>query len=87
LGQNLENDDSPILPALEAIPFAQEASPKGYLEGLEKLRGHNQEDSQKEDNVLTFVNTSMVHTSIIFSLELTLAIIDADENQKVYEEL
>ncbi len=75
------------MPALEAIPFAREATLEGYLEGLEKLSGHIQEDSQEEDNVLTFVNTSMVHTSKILSLESTLAIVDVDENQKVCEKL
>jgi hypothetical protein len=86
-GQNLENDNNPIPLALEAIPLAREASPKGCLEGPKKPSGHNQDDSQKEDNVLTFINTLMVNTSITSSSGPILAIVDADESQKASEEL
>jgi hypothetical protein len=52
-----------------------------------KLNNHNQEDLWKEDDVLEFVNTLMVNTSITSSLGLTLIIIDANESQKTGDEL
>ncbi len=84
---NLENDDSSILPALQAIPLTQEASLEGCQEAFEKLNGPDQKDLWKDDNVLACVNTSMVNTSITLSLGPTLAIVNADESQKVGEEL
>ncbi len=54
---------------------------------LEEPNNHDQEDLQKEDDVLAFVNTSMVNTSITLSLGPTLATIDANESQKASDEL
>jgi hypothetical protein len=72
---------------LEAIPLAQEASLEGCLEGLEESSGHDQEDLQKEDNLLAFVNTLMVNISITSSSGPILATVDANESQKNSEEL
>ncbi len=56
-------------------------------EALEESNSHDQEDLQKEDDVFTCINTSMVNTSIALSLGPTLATIDANESQKVGDEL
>jgi hypothetical protein len=56
-------------------------------EALEESNSHDQEDLRKEDDVFASVNMSMVNTSIVLSLGLTLATIDANESQKVGDEL
>ncbi len=57
------------------------------MEGPKEPSGHDQEDSQKEDNVLAFINTLMVNISITSSSGPILAVVDADESQKASEEL
>jgi hypothetical protein len=56
-------------------------------EMLEESNSHDQEDSRKEDDVFTSLNTSMVNTSIALLLGPTLATIDANESKKVGDEL
>jgi hypothetical protein len=51
------------------------------------LSGHDQEDSQKEDDVLASINRLMVNTSIISSSGPTLVIVDADESYKTSDKL
>ncbi len=70
---------TPLLKHLTMLLPSQEA--------LEKSNSHDQEDLWKEDDVFTSINMSMVNTSIALSLGPTLIAIDANESQKVGDEL
>lgn len=68
-------------------PLAWEASLPTCEKAPEEPSSHDQKDLPKEEDMLAFINMSMVNTSIVSSLGPTLTTIDANESQKVNEEL
>jgi len=53
----------------------------------EELIDHEQEDPPKDEDVLASINTSIVNTSIAFSIGPNVVVLHGVDNKKVGEEL